>query len=173
MIIKWLNTDPSFDLKEANLSTKRLRPVNPLTLEQWVKALRAEHSTLRFLSILVHDEDCPYTVASHIVRTTKEHTQPEMSSGRPDVTGKARDYDSPRWLHIKFTPLGLIRMMEDRLCSHAEQPTREWAERLRETMANHSDWMIRAMVPFCEATCKKDYRCREGWCSRGIKNENQ
>lgn len=164
MKIYWLNADPALDLQQANLATKRLRPRNPLTREQWVKALKAEHSTLRFLSIVIHDEACPYTVASQIVRHTKEHTQPEMSSARPDWTGKERDYTKTRWLHIKFTPIGLVRMMEDRLCSRAEKETREWATNLRYEMLRNDDWMIRILALNCAPTCVKHGFCKNGGC---------
>jgi hypothetical protein len=164
MKIYWLNADPALDLQQANLATKRLRPKNPLTREQWAKTLRAEHSTLRFLSIVIHDEDCPYTVASQIVRHTKEHTQPEMSSARPDWTGHERDYRKSRWLHIKFTPIGLVRMMEDRLCSRAEKETKDWAANLRYEMLRSDNWMIRVLALHCAPTCEKHGYCKNGGC---------
>jgi hypothetical protein len=164
MKIYWLNADPALDLQQANLATKRLRTRNPLTREQWVKSLKAEHSTLRFLSIVIHDEDCPYTVACQIVRHTKEHTQPEMSSARPDWTGAPRDYTKSRWLHIKFTPIGLVRMMEDRLCSRAEKETMDWATNLRDEMLRSDNWMIRELASFCAPTCVKHGFCKNGGC---------
>lgn len=167
MKIYWLNADPALDLQQANLATKRLRPKNPLTREQWAKALKAEHSTLRFLSIVIHDEDCPYTVASQIVRHTKEHTQPEMSSARPDWTGHERDYRKSRWLHIKFTPIGLVRMMEDRLCSRAEKETKDWAGKVWQELRYHSDWMLRELTSVCLPTCQKLGYCRHGKCLTG------
>lgn len=169
MTIKWLNSDPMQDLAEANLSTIRKHPKTKITPEKFSKLLRSEHSTLRFLSLVVHDEDCPYTVACQIVRSTKEHTQPEMSSGRPDWNGgKERDYTQSRWLHVKFTPIGLIRMMEDRLCMRAEKETREWAGRLHIKICMHNDKYIREMGNFSLPTCITKNYCREGLNCHGV-----
>ena len=161
--VRWLNADPCFDIKEANCATKRLHPkVTRITPAEWHKLLKAEHSTLRFLSLVVHDEDCPYTVATQIIRSTKEHTPGVMSSGRPDWTGQPRDYSKPRWLHMKFTPIGLIRMMEDRLCSRAELPTRQWAVRLLAEMKQSDDYMIQELATFCSQPCDKYRYCKNG-----------
>lgn len=163
MTIKWLNANPILDLKEANLSTVRKRPKDDkMTPERFAGLLRSEHSTLRFLSLVIHDEECPYTVACQLVRSTKEHCQPEMSSGRPDWTGAPRDYTNTRWIHIKHTPVGLIRMMEDRMCTRAESATREWCARLSGVMATHDDVYIREIGKLCNTTCRKHGYCREG-----------
>lgn len=172
MKIYWLNSDPIKDLQDANMATKGKYPTKHMTLEKFKKCLRYEHSTLRFLSLVVHDEQCPYTVACQLVRHTKDHTQPVMSSGRPDITGKERDYTSTRWLHIKFTPTGLIRMMEDRLCIGAEKQTREWAHQLLNKIINHECPYMRAIGEFCKPVCKKlkyingEKYCKNGACER-------
>ena len=141
--VRWLNADPLGDLQKANLATRRLHPVRPMTMEQWRKALRAGHSTLRFLSLEIFDDDCPYTVASHMVRGSKEHQQWEMSTARPDITGKDRDYTSSRWLIGKLTPKALIEVAHDRLCIGpkgigAEEATREWLLRVMDAMCQRN-----------------------------------
>lgn len=156
---------PMIELVKANLSTVRRRPREgyDLSIEKWKSLLRSEHSTLRFLSLVVHDEECPYTVACQIVRTTKEHTQPEMSSGRPDWNdGKERDYIKPRWVHIKFTPIGLIRMMEQRMCKEAEENTRMWAATIASKMYLSNDPYIQALASFCHPICIKHHYCPHG-----------
>jgi hypothetical protein len=166
MNIKWLNANTIIDLREANLSSIRKRP-KAYTLEQdldyWWKCLHSEHSTLRFLSLVIHDEECPFTVASQVVRHTKEHCQPVLSSARPDWNKDApRDYSQPRWIHLKFTPLGLIRMMEERLCTRAEVATTRWALTVLSALEKSDDPFLRVLAEFCSPICVKYHYCREG-----------
>jgi len=159
--IKWLNANPILDLKTANCLTKRLKPASDyMSDELFLATLKAEHSTLRFMSIMITDDNCPNTKASQIVRHTLEHTQPVMSSARPDWTGKERDYTKSRWLAVKFTPIGLIRMMEERLCTQAEQATIQWAEEIREVLLNHDDRYLALIGDLCNTICYKHGYCK-------------
>ena len=163
LTIRWLNATPMYDLKKANLTTVRKRPESGfISIEKWESLLMAEHSTLRFLSLEVFDDDIPYTVACQLVRHTKDHCQPEMSSGRPDWNGgKERDYRQTRWYIEKFTPIGFIRMMEQRVCNKAEKPTRDWANKLIEVIKKHEDTHIASLAKFCKPRCKKIRCCPE------------
>jgi len=171
LTIRWLNSDPIYDLKKANLTTIRKSPKdNKMDIEKFRELLLSEHSTLRFLSLEVFDDNIPYTVATQLVRHTKEHCQPEMSSGRPDWNGgKARDYTQTRWYIEKFTPIGLIRMMESRLCTRAEDTTRDWAYKLKTEMRRGNDPYIKEIARFCRPRCIKCGYCPEGKIGCGMR----
>lgn len=153
------------EIRMANCATKRKVPnlSKLLPLPTWRKWLRQGHSTLRFASVYVFDDDCPYTVACQIIRGTKEHTQGVMSSGRPDITGKTRDYTQSRWLFEKYTPKGFLEMMHDRLCTRAEAPTRYWATRVVNNILEDSDNpYLLALAEMAGPFCKTVNNCPEG-----------
>jgi len=149
------------EVRIANAATKRKTPdmTKALRIETWKTWLRMGHSTLRFASIFVLDDDCPYTVACQIIRGSKEHTQGVMSSGRPDITGKARDYKASRWLFEKYTPTGFIAMMQDRLCTRAEPPTRLWASNVGCELSISKDPYLRVLGEMCGPRCLTVNHC--------------
>lgn len=152
------------EVRVANCATKRKKPnlAKDLPVDMWKRWLRQGHSTLRFASVYVLDDDCPYTVACQVIRGTKEHTQGVMSSGRPDITGKARDYTQSRWLFEKYTPKGFLEMMHDRMCTRAEAATRAWAESVRsEMLLSHSPY-LRELAVLSGPSCLTVNNCPEG-----------
>jgi hypothetical protein len=151
------------EVRTANALTKRkvINLAKPLSIRTWKKWLCSGHSTLRFASVYVLDDNCPYTVACQIIRGTKEHTQGVMSSGRPDVTGKERDYTENRWLFEKYTPSGFLAMMRDRLCTRAEHRTQQWAENIRCELSISENSYLRALGEMCGPSCLTLNNCPE------------
>ncbi len=165
--IRWMNQDPILDLKIANLTTIRLRPKdNAMSPESFWRKLLSRHSTLRVLSLAVFDDAMDDSVAMHMVRHTRDHCQPAVSSKRPDWNGgKERDPDEQRWYFEKFTPIGLIKAMEQRTCARAEIHDQDWAARLIYKMEHGMDPYMKEIAKECKPRCEK-----LGWCPEELKH---
>jgi hypothetical protein len=109
-------------------------------------------------------------VASHLVRHTKGHPRFVVQSMRPDWNkGEARPASSThRFFSMQATPLALMYMARQRLCTRAMKETREWMLELKRRMweygetygdgtSNVAQAMSLIMVPDCIAQCGCPY----------------
>ncbi len=112
--------------------------------------LVCEHSPIRDISIKWKWPGIPHWVGVHWVRHKWECF---VATQRSDRTGVARDklpQDTPQDFTGEANVQHLIDTMRKRLCYQASKETREYAEDLKATISEETDWHIAwAMVPNC------------------------
>jgi len=155
--VAWSAPDPAAIIRLANGITLGDWDYTPgwTPSKKWAeKAMLAEHSTLEWADLIIVSS-ARSDVISHIVRHTKGHPRHVVQSQRPDWTGEERKGpDSIRLYAGKWSPVSLIQMARQRLCSKAMNETREWVQELKKALEESGDTMMielsRAMVPNCE-----------------------
>lgn len=157
MRFRVLNRDPLYDYKEANKITQGAdlavmtagwrEPKNEV--EYWIRAIVANHSTIRSVRFRLVDSR-PRSVVMQVIRATKGHPQPEVESSRPDWTGRERSLDpyEDKLFMQDHTAESFVEMARQRLCMRTEERTRMF---MREMVAE----LKKSTEPFLQAV---------GWC---------
>lgn len=160
--------------------TQRLSGGKTLSVDTWLNWLHAEHSPIRVMQLRVNMHDIPYYTAMHLVRHTQGIT-PFVSSQR-DTAINPVDYDrrkAPQDALVDYCPVvnpqSLINISRRRLCTHADEVTRQiWGE-VKKAIAAHDDPYVAAiakvMMPDCDyrsGICHELKSCgyRQGWRGR-------
>ena len=141
------------DVLNAARFTQRKSPKSGEPSVAWKKKIiKAEHSPLRCLMFNIDFYDIPNYVSVHLVRHV--HAQPFVSTSRPDIDGK----QIPREEQKKTDPVNMrlflnaqeiINISKVRLCSKAEDKTREiWREVIKELRKTEPE-LANACVPSC------------------------
>lgn len=125
---------------------------NTMPSDNWKKKLiLAEHSPLRVGNISVHFEKIPYYVSTHLVR---HHIGIEkfVGTSREDRTGKPREErrqtDNVQ-MDIDMNPQALINISRKRLCTQADETTREYWNEVVEGVREHDEMLAWGCVPEC------------------------
>lgn len=139
-------------VKELALQTVNKKAVTAITSTDWrMKMLIAEHSPIRALTFLVHCEDIPYYVHTHLVRH-KIGVEWFVGTSREDRTGvKREERKQTDLIDMSFliNAQALIAIGRKRLCYNASPETRKFAEELKRAISL-VDWQVgTAMVPDC------------------------
>lgn len=116
------------------------------------KIIRAEHSPLRCLMFNIDLYDIPYYVSVHLVRHV--HTQPFVSTSRPDIDGNMRPRDEqlkkdPVNMRLFLNAQEIINISKVRLCSRAETETRKIWQSVVNQLYNTEPLLATACIPSC------------------------
>lgn len=165
MRFRILNTDPLYDVREANKITQGLdlwdkveeqckgKPKNEV--EWWIKQIVTNHSTVRSVHFRLVDTR-PKSVVMQIIRATKGHPQPEVQSSRPDWTGVERSNDpyEDKLFMQDHTAESFIEMAKQRLCTRTEIRTRKFMREMVEALKSSKEPFLQAVGYCCHPVCE-------------------
>lgn len=149
VLIKWL-TYPH-DAWEAALATQGKTSKKTITVEQWERLVRAEHSPIRSTILRIYVNDISYYSSVHLSRHI--HTLHYVSTRRPDLTGRERSVNDTVNHIMDCNIDALIAIARKRLCGRASKETREIVEEIKKYLDNGDKFMQvvgKYMVPNCE-----------------------
>ena len=141
------------DVLNAARFTQRLSLKSGEPSVKWKKKIiKAEHSPLRCLMFNIDFYDIPNYTMVHLVRHV--HAQPFVSTSRPDIDGKQLSREEQRKtdpvnMRLFLNEQEIINISKVRLCSKAEDKTREiWREVIKELRKTEPE-LANACVPSC------------------------
>ena len=141
------------DVLNAARFTQRLPLKSGEPSVKWKKKIiKAEHSPLRCLMFNIDFYDIPNYTMVHLVRHV--HAQPFVSTSRPDIDGKQLSREEQRKtdpvnMRLFLNAQEIINISKVRLCSKAEDKTREiWKEVIKELRKTEPE-LANACVPNC------------------------
>ena len=141
------------DVLNAARFTQRKSPMSGEPSVKWKKKIiKAEHSPLRCLMFNIDFYDIPNYTMVHLVRHV--HAQPFVSTSRPDIDGKQLSREEQRKtdpvnMRLFLNAQEIINISKVRLCSKAEDKTREiWREVIKELRKTEPE-LANACVPSC------------------------
>ena len=141
------------DVLNAARFTQRLSLKSGEPSVKWKKKIiKAEHSPLRCLMFNIDFYDIPNYTMVHLVRHV--HAQPFVSTSRPDIDGKQLSREEQRKtdpvnMRLFLNAQEIINISKVRLCSKAEDKTREiWREVIKELRKTEPE-LANACVPSC------------------------
>ena len=116
------------------------------------KIIKAEHSPLRCLMFNIDFYDIPSYTMGHLVRHV--HAQPFVSTSRPDIDGKQISREEQRKtdpvnMRLFLNAQEIINISKVRLCSKAEQKTKEIWRQVIEELRKIEPELANACVPSC------------------------
>lgn len=159
--LAWEGENPAAVIKMANGITKGLFEYDPFFIPspKWAhRAMLQEHSTLEWAHLIIISRERS-DVCSHLVRHTKGHPRHVVESHRPDWTGKERPGSGVERLYAgSWTPLAIIQMARQRLCSKSMAETRATVERLKKALS-HGDELMQALSWAMKPECKYRKGC--------------
>lgn len=129
--------------------------------ETWKhKALRAEHSMIRYLRWVIRMEGIPYYVSVHLTRhkVGVEHfVRSQRNDRQSNYDRRAMRQDAPVNHIMVINAQALITMANRRLCGKADEATREVMGMVRDAVNTCNPEMKPFLLPMCE--CRGE--CRE------------
>jgi len=127
------------------------------------RQVQAEHSTLDMANIIIIDE-VRSDVVSHMVRHTAYHPRHYVESKRPDWTGTPRPKDpaATRLYMSRWPVKSILEMARQRLCFKAMKETREWVDKVKGSMIQSDDVLMRAIGEGMVRTCEYRGKCPYG-----------
>ena len=162
--IRILNADPIRDLREAGLNTAGKDYFDLNCKDKVTKIfenyLKSEHSPIRTIILRITMTDMYYPTSVHFARHV--HTLHFVKSSRPDLTGKARDLNTPVNHIMDCNIQALLCMMRERLCKKCAKDTINWANSICNYMDNSENLLLSSISKFLVAKCQyRSFGCPE------------
>ena len=135
VFIKFLNSDPIYDMREAALNTIN-KTVSTTELHSEVeklmwKYLVSEHSPIRAVTMRITLKDIDPSTSVHFARHV--HSIPYVSTSRPDRTGEPRGKKVTHMFYINLQCL--IDMARKRLCKGScAEDTYKWMVAIKQEL---------------------------------------
>jgi hypothetical protein len=148
--------------RRANKTTVRKDFASKATLDDVYTWMHSPVRTQIFEIIL---EDIPTFVSVHLVRHTKQHPQPFVTSHRIDRGGDGtEDRYTPVDMTIWANAEAILEMARLRLCHKASKETRDVMWEIVHEIARVDPYLARHMVPSCVTQggyCREPKPCGE------------
>lgn len=152
---RWL-TLPQ-DCWEAALFTQGKEPLKGMTVDQFRKLIKAEHSPIRSAILRIYLYGIPDRVSVHLVRHV--HSLHFVKTNRPDLTGIERPPTTNHMIDVNVE--GLLSIARKRLCKKAMKETRDVVMDIRNFLCMSDDKYMNLVGDMMVRNCIYFGECRE------------